>query len=87
MRLDDVDTINDLREWVKIKFPNGAIVSEGESGIVINTGLESSMGGYLSPIGGVCDKCASAYELSDKDNRCGNCGNCEHCCTHERESE
>jgi hypothetical protein len=50
MRLDDVDTINDLREWVKIKFPNGAIVSEGESGIIINTGLESSMGGYLSPI-------------------------------------
>ena len=50
MRLDDVNTINDLRKWVKIKFPNGAIVSEGESGIIINTGLESSMGGYLSPI-------------------------------------
>lgn len=87
MELDNVDTLSELIKWVKIKFPTGSSVSEGEGGIVINTGLESSMGGYLSPIGGVCDKCASAYELSDKDNRCGNCGNCEHCCTHERESE
>lgn len=36
---------------------------------------------------GECDKCASSYELSDKDNRCGDCGNCSDCCTHEREGE
>ena len=87
MKLDEVDTLNDLKEWVKIKFPNGATVSEGEGGIVINTGLTSSMGGYLHPLEGECDKCASSYELNDKDNRCGNCGNCSGCCTHEREAE
>lgn len=86
MRLDEIDTLNDLKLWVKDNLPS-ATVSEGEGGIVIATGLESTMGGYLSPIGGVCDKCASNYELANKDNRCGNCGNCEHCCTHEREGE
>jgi hypothetical protein len=55
----EVETMKDLELWVKIKFPNGAIVSEGESGIIINTGLESSMGGYLSPIGAECAYCES----------------------------
>ena len=48
----------------------GAIVSEGEGGIVINTGLASSMGGYLSPIerGQVmiefdCEKCGTGDYL------------------------
>jgi PHP family Zn ribbon phosphoesterase len=86
MRLDEIDTLNDLKLWLGENMP-AATLSEGEGGITINTGLVSSMGGYLSPIGGVCDKCASSYELSDKDNRCGNCGNCERCCTHEKESE
>ena len=36
---------------------------------------------------GECDKCASSYELSDKDNRCGDCGNCSDCCTHQREGK
>jgi hypothetical protein len=49
MTLDHVDTLNDLKEWVKENM-TGANVVEGEGGIVINTGLESSMGGYLSPI-------------------------------------
>jgi hypothetical protein len=32
---------------------------------------------------GECDKCANSYELSSRDNRCGDCGNCNTCCTHE----
>lgn len=31
---------------------------------------------------GECDKCANSYELSSRDNRCGDCGNCGNCCTH-----
>ena len=31
---------------------------------------------------GECDKCGTAYELSSKDNRCGDCGNCSGCCDH-----
>ena len=61
MKLDEVETINDLKEWVKIKFPNGATVVEGESGIVINTGLESSMGGYLHPIDPIERERANEY--------------------------
>jgi hypothetical protein len=34
-----------------------------------------------------CDKCGTAYELSSRDNRCGDCGNCSGCCDHEREGE
>lgn len=49
MKLDEVDTLTDLKEWVK-EHMTGATVVEGEGGVVINTGLESSMGGYLSPI-------------------------------------
>jgi hypothetical protein len=36
---------------------------------------------------GECDKCASSYDLSSRDNRCGNCGNCNTCCTHNGEGE
>jgi hypothetical protein len=36
---------------------------------------------------GECDKCANSYDLSSRDNRCGDCGNCNTCCTHEREGK
>ena len=49
MELDNVDTLNDLKEWLG-EHMTGATISEGAGGIVINTGLASSMGGYLSPI-------------------------------------
>ena len=49
MELDNVDTLNDLKEWLG-EHMTGATVVEGAGGIVINTGLASSMGGYLSPI-------------------------------------
>ena len=36
---------------------------------------------------GECDSCANSYELSSRDNRCGDCGNCGTCCTHEGEGK
>ena len=49
MKLDEVDTLKDLNLWVKENMP-GATLVENKNGIIINTGLASSMGGYLSPI-------------------------------------
>ena len=49
MKIDEVDTLNDLKEWLG-EHMTGATVSEGAGGIVINTGLASSMGGYLHPV-------------------------------------
>jgi hypothetical protein len=46
MEIKEIDTIQDLKVWVKENMP-GSIVEEGEGGIVIRTGLASSMGGYL----------------------------------------
>ena len=45
----ELDTLNDLKLWLSENMP-AATLSEGEGGITINTGLESSMGGYLHPI-------------------------------------
>jgi hypothetical protein len=50
MKLQEIDTIQELRAWVNENMP-GAIVDESESGIVINTNLGSAMGGYLYEIG------------------------------------
>ena len=36
---------------------------------------------------GECDSCADSYELSSRDNRCGDCGNCGNCCTHKGEGK
>jgi len=41
----------------------------------------------IKEVEGECDKCATSYDLSSRDNRCGNCGNCGTCCTHEREGK
>ena len=46
LSLSEVDTIQDLKEWVSENMP-GATVEEGEGGIIIRTNLGSSMGGYL----------------------------------------
>ena len=46
MQLQEVDTIQDLILWVEENM-QGAIVEEGEGGIVIRTNLVSTMGGYL----------------------------------------
>lgn len=51
MTLDGIDTLSDLKLWLSENMPTATLV-EGEGGITISTGLESTMGGYLSPIEG-----------------------------------
>ena len=46
MKLQEVDTIQELIEWAKENMPDALIV-ETEGEIVIQTGLQSTMGGYL----------------------------------------
>lgn len=46
LSLSEVDTIQDLKEWVEENM-QGAAVEEGEGGIIIRTNLVSTMGGYL----------------------------------------
>ena len=58
MTLDGIDTLNDLKLWLSENMPL-ATLSEGEGGITISTGLETTMGGYLSPIEGECAYCES----------------------------
>ena len=50
MRLGEIDTLTDLIEWARENMP-GATVEESEGDVIIRTGLETSMGGYLHPIG------------------------------------
>jgi len=46
MKLQEVDTLQDLKVWVEENM-QGAIVEEGEGGVIIRTNLISTMGGYL----------------------------------------
>jgi hypothetical protein len=46
MKIEEVDTLQDLKLWVEENMP-GAAVEEGEGGIIIRTNLISTMGGYL----------------------------------------
>jgi hypothetical protein len=48
MKLQEIDTLQDLKIWVKENMPGAYVESEGE--ITIYTGLISTMGGYLHPI-------------------------------------
>jgi len=47
--LNTVDTIQDLREWVKENFPN-ALVVDADDEVIIQMGVVATMGGYLEPI-------------------------------------
>ena len=85
MMLQEVDTIQDLRVWVEENMQGAEVYEDMYGTLVIRTNLISTMGGYLSPIEGECDKCGCSYELSSRDNRCGDCGNCDNCCTHKGE--
>lgn len=46
MKLQEVDTVQDLTLWVQENMP-GAKVVEGVGGVEIHTGLVVTMGGYL----------------------------------------
>jgi hypothetical protein len=47
VKLQEVDTIQDLREWVKENMPGARLTEDSAGDIVIHTGLVSTMGGYL----------------------------------------
>ena len=47
MNLNQVDTIQDLKEWVSENMPGARLTEDSAGDIVINTGLHSTMGGYL----------------------------------------
>jgi hypothetical protein len=48
MQIQEIDTLQDLILWAKENMP-GALIVETEGEIIIQTGLASTMGGYLHP--------------------------------------
>ena len=47
VKLQEIDTIQDLREWVEENMPGARLTEDSAGDIVIHTGLHSTMGGYL----------------------------------------
>jgi hypothetical protein len=47
VKLQEVDTIQDLKEWVEENMPGARLTEDSAGDIVIHTGLVSTMGGYL----------------------------------------
>jgi hypothetical protein len=47
VKLQEVDTIQDLKEWVEENMPGARLTEDSVGDIVIHTGLMSTMGGYL----------------------------------------
>jgi len=47
MNLNQVDTIQDLKEWMRENMPGATLTEDSVGDIVIHTGLHSTMGGYL----------------------------------------
>lgn len=47
MNLSEVDTIQDLRDWVAEHMQGAEVRVDMEGEIVISTGLAYAMGGYL----------------------------------------
>jgi hypothetical protein len=49
MNINEVETIDDLRKWIVQFFPD-AVVQLSDKDIIIKTGMDVAMGGYLYPI-------------------------------------
>ena len=47
MQLQEIDTIQDLKEWVEENLKGARVTIDSAGDIVIHTGLISTMGGYL----------------------------------------
>jgi hypothetical protein len=47
VKLQEVDTIQDLKDWVGENMPGAWLTEDSAGDIVIHTGLHSTMGGYL----------------------------------------
>ena len=56
MKLQEIDTIQDLREWVEENMPGARLTVDSAGDIAIHTGLISTMGGYLHERGGEDDE-------------------------------
>jgi hypothetical protein len=52
VKLQEVDTIQDLKDWVEENMPGARLTEDSAGDIVIHTGLISTMGGYLHERGG-----------------------------------
>lgn len=52
MKLQEVDTFSDLKEWASEAMPGAEVVQDMHGNIVIHTGLMQTMGGYLHPVEG-----------------------------------
>jgi hypothetical protein len=50
MQLNEVDTLQDLKLWVKENMPTARVEEDSEGILMINTGLIATMGGYLHDI-------------------------------------
>lgn len=81
MKLDEVETLNDLKEWLKENLPKAEVYEDMYGTLVIRTGLTSSMGGYLHPIekeGKLMEKCTQCESdrifLLDAENEECDCG-------------
>jgi hypothetical protein len=49
MDINEVETKDDLQKWIMQFFPE-ATVQLSDEGLVIKTGVDVTMGGYLHPI-------------------------------------
>lgn len=49
MKLQEIDTIKDLKEWVEENMQGAWVTIDSAGTLVINTGLTYEMGGYLYP--------------------------------------
>lgn len=47
MNLQEIDTLQDLMQWVEENMPGARVTQDSAGDIVIHTGLISTMGGYL----------------------------------------
>jgi len=47
MQLAEIDTLQDLKLWVEENMPGARVTIDSVGDLVINTGLISTMGGYL----------------------------------------
>jgi hypothetical protein len=52
MRLEEVDTFSELKEWASEAMPGAEVYQDMHGNIVIHTGLMQTMGGYLHPLEG-----------------------------------
>jgi hypothetical protein len=51
MQLQEIDTLQDLKEWVQENMPSASVREDMHGTLIIHTNLISTMGGYLHESG------------------------------------